>query len=237
MTARFFIDAAMGRAGDVMALAADERRHVRSRRLSDGERVIVLDGLGGRGEGTLVLSGTAVRVERVLRPRGEAVVAVTVLLGAAEPARVEWAIEKGTECGAAAFVLIEAARSQAAHVAALASRLDRLRRIAAEAVKQCDRTLVPTVTGPGPLKEALDFAPRPLVLTSPGGPATLSDVLVEEARRGGLLAIAIGPEGGFDPSEEAMIREAGAADLGLGPRMLRLETAVVAALSRLAAFG
>ncbi len=66
---------------------------------------------------------------------------------------------------------------------------------------------------------------------------SLPDDVVAQARRAGTLSIAVGPEGGFDAAEEEAIRAAGAVELGLGPRILRLETAVVAALSRLAAFG
>jgi len=68
---------------------------------------------------------------------------------------VEWAIEKGTECGAAGFILIDAERSQRAHVAALAKRVARLVRIAEEATKQCDRTIVPFVEGPRSTEEFL----------------------------------------------------------------------------------
>jgi 16S rRNA (uracil1498-N3)-methyltransferase len=168
-------------------------------------------------------------VTRLLPPKGEPVRRVTLLLGIGEPARVEWAVEKGTECGASLFLLVSAARSQKAHVAAAAARLERIRRIAAEAVKQCDRTVVPGILGPLPLGSALEACDRPILLARPGAPALLPGLVPA-----GGVSVAIGPEGGFDPEEEALLDARGACPVGLGSRILRLETAVVATLSRLA---
>ncbi|MDL2716365.1 MAG: 16S rRNA (uracil(1498)-N(3))-methyltransferase, partial [Acidobacteriota bacterium] len=118
-------------------LRKEEREHVRSRRLRDGDEVVALDGKGARAPARLVRGGAAI----VLLPSkqifsssssssslplpGESANRVTILLACAEPARIEWAIEKGTECGAAGFVLLDAERSQRAHVAALAKRIPR----------------------------------------------------------------------------------------------------------------
>jgi 16S rRNA (uracil1498-N3)-methyltransferase len=154
---------------------------------------------------------------------------MTVLLACAEPARVEWAIEKGTECGAAAFVLLDAERSQRAHVAALSKRIPRLIRIAEEATKQCDRTLVPFVEGP---RSTEDFLRRLIgreafVVLDPSGAAA------ERPGAHGDLVVAVGPEGGFAPAELSLFAEKSPVFLSLGPRVLRLETAVVVALARL----
>jgi 16S rRNA (uracil1498-N3)-methyltransferase len=144
---------------------------------------------------------------------------------------VEWAVEKGTECGAAGFVLLACERSQKAHVAALSSpaRLARLRRITVEATKQCDRTLVPFVEGPERTEAFLRRVSGReafLVLDPAGGAAELPGAQ-------GDLAVAIGPEGGFAPAELSSFAERSPVFLSLGPRILRLETAVVAALVHL----
>jgi len=218
-------------------LSREEATHVRSRRLRDGDEVVALDGKGARARARLARGGTAlssVSFEETsdspgLLP-GEPAIRVTVLLACADPARVEWAIEKGTECGAAGFVLVACERSQKVHVAALSSpaRLARLRRIAVEATKQCGRTLVPFVEGPESPEEILrkGRAEDRLLIADPAGPP-LAPVA------GGSASIAIGPEGGFAPSEIALFEERGALRTSLGPRTLRLETAAVAALARL----
>lgn len=224
MSAPRFLVGAIGAPGEEVPLPADESRHVRSRRLADGAPVVLLDGAGGRAEGTLASEGRSVRVVARVPARGEPTRRVTLLLAAAEPARVEWAVEKGTECGASRFVLAACARSQAGHVRALAGRLERLRRIAAEAVKQSDRTRVPEVDGPFPLEEALAAGAGPLFVARPGAPRLPGELPT-------ALTAAIGPEGGFADDEHALFSRFGAVPFGLGPRILRLETAAVVALS------
>lgn len=208
----------------LVALPAEESRHLRARRLLEGDRVVLLDGEGARAEAVLLAGRSSVRVLGPLPPAGEPAAAVTVALAASEPPRVEWAVEKGTECGAAAFLLFAAARSQEAHLRALASRLPRLRRVAAEATKQCDRTVVPRVDGPVDFRDVLSSAPRPVVALVPGAPPLPPGTL----RGGGTLVV--GPEGGLDGEETAALAASGAVLAGLGPRVLRLETAVVAGL-------
>ena len=219
-------------------LSKDERAHVRSRRLRDGDEVVALDGLGVRARARLMGGGSALSLvsfeaspsSTSLLP-GEPENRVTVALACAEPARVEWAVEKGTECGAAGFVLLACERSQRAHVTALSSpaRLARLRRIAVEATKQCDRTLVPFVEGPKSIEEFLRRVSghQAFFVLSPSGGVAV------RLPAGGDLVAAVGPEGGFAPGEISSFAEISPTFLSLGPRILRFETAVVAALSRL----
>ncbi len=242
-------------------LRKEERDHVRSRRLRDGTEVVVLDGKGLRARGAIARKGTAVALftfeeessSSSSLPPGESAVRVTIALACAEPARVEWAIEKGTECGAAGFVLLDAERSQRSHVAALSKRIPRLVRIAEEATKQCGRTIVPFVEGPERTEDLLrkvrEGTPLFLLIADPAGkvedgpvPSRRTRVLSERSEftregagipAGRDLAVAIGPEGGFTDDEKRLFRDAGAVPLSLGPRVLRLETAVVVALSRL----
>ena len=221
-----------------ISLKVEEREHVRSRRLRDGDEVVAIDGKGARARAVLARAGTAI----VLLPSekifafssssssplpGEPANRVVVALACAEPARVEWAIEKGTECGAAGFVLLDAERSQRAHVAALAKRMSRLVRIAEEATKQCDRTLVPFVEGPKSIEEFLRGVRGERVLVAEAGGAPLARPVPQAA------ITAIGPEGGFAPPEISLFEENSSLFFSLGPRILRLETAVVVALARL----
>jgi 16S rRNA (uracil1498-N3)-methyltransferase len=241
-------------------LGKEEREHVRSRRLRDGDEVIALDGKGARARAVLARGGSAIALlpsKKIFSSSssshslpGEPANRVTVLLACAEPARVEWAIEKGTECGAAGFVLLDAERSQRAHVAALAKRIPRLVRIAEEATKQCDRTLVPFIEGPKSTEEFLRrLRGATLLIADPQArvedgpvPSRRTRVLSERSEftregagvpAGRDLVLAIGPEGGFAPSEILLFAEKSPVFLSLGPRILRLETAVVVALARL----
>ncbi|MEO8056005.1 MAG: RsmE family RNA methyltransferase [Acidobacteriota bacterium] len=223
-----------------ISLKVEEREHVRSRRLRDGDEVVALDGKGARARAVLVGGGSAIALlpsKKILSSSsssstslplpGEPANRVVVALACAEPARIEWAIEKGTECGAAGFILLDAERSQRAHVAALAKRVPRLVRIAQEATKQCDRTLVPFVEGPKSTGEFLRRARGDRVLVADAGGAPLAEP------SGGAGVVAIGPEGGFAPPEISHFEENSSLFFSLGSRVLRLETAVVVALVRL----
>lgn len=227
-----------------ISLKVEEREHVRSRRLRDGDEVVAIDGKGARALAVLAKGGSAIALlpskqifssslsfsssSSSLSPLpGEPANRIVVALACAEPARIEWAIEKGTECGAAGFVLLDAERSQRAHVAALAKRIPRLVRIAEEATKQCDRTLVPFVEGPKSTEEFLRRVRGERVLVADAGGAPLSGPF------DGPAVVAVGPEGGFAPPEISLFEENSSLFFSLGPRILRLETAVVVALTRL----
>jgi 16S rRNA (uracil1498-N3)-methyltransferase len=224
--------------GEIL-LRKEERDHVRSRRLRDGDEVVAIDGKGARAAAVLARGGTAVTLlpsKKIYSSssssllHGEPARRVTVALACAEPSRVEWAIEKGTECGAAGFVLLDAERSQRSHVAVLSKRISRMIRIAEEATKQCDRTIVPTIEGPEGIEDFLrkGRGKGALLVAEPSG-----GELEDGPSAGRELVVAIGPEGGFAPAEISSFAEKSAVFLSLGPRILRLETAVVAALLRL----
>lgn len=228
---RFFCDSESLVEGARVPLPEEERRHVRAHRLSDGDRVSLLDGLGCIAEGVLAGQGREVVIETVVAGAGEPPLLVIVLLGVADPLRLDWAVEKGTECGAAAFHLLVADHSQEAHRRAALGRRERLCRIAREAAKQCGRSVVPKILGPDTLRDIVKGTLSRLVVASPAGPR-----LDRSALGGGdLVALAVGPEGGFSESEEEFLRASGAVFMGLGPRILRLETAVVVALTHLLA--
>jgi 16S rRNA (uracil1498-N3)-methyltransferase len=222
--------------GEIL-LRKEERDHVRSRRLRDGDEVVAIDGKGARAAAVLARGGSAVALlpsKKIYSSSssslpGEPANRVTIALACAEPSRVEWAIEKGTECGAAGFVLLDAERSQRSHVAALSKRIPRLIRIAEEATKQCDRTIVPLVEGPKSIEEFLrGLGEERLVVADPSG-----EPIASFAPGPAPAMLAIGPEGGFAPAEISSFAEKSPVFLSLGPRILRLETAVVAALVRL----
>ena len=127
-----------------------------------------------------------------------------------------------------AFQPFVAARSQARSV--VPARIERWQRIARSAAEQCGRTVLPGIH-PCIAFDALVADVRR------GGPTWLLDpahgdgVAATPPADGGGLTVVIGPEGGLDPAEVEQFRAAGARPVNLGPRVLRFETAAIAALA------
>jgi 16S rRNA (uracil1498-N3)-methyltransferase len=144
----------------------------------------------------------------------------------------EWIVQKGTELGVSRLVPWQAARSVVRlEPGRAAERVRRWARIAAEAARQCGRSDVPDVAVPGTLAAALEAPPGFVrVAFHAGAGAPLASL----ARPGapGFLAL-VGPEGGFTDGEIEACRAAGASLASLGPRVLRAETAAVAAAALL----
>jgi 16S rRNA (uracil1498-N3)-methyltransferase len=140
----------------------------------------------------------------------------------------DWLVEKATELGVRELQPVMMRRTVAETV-----RTDRLAAIAREAAEQTERLDAPGVREPLTLARALDGwdLARPLIYADEQGqaPPILEALATAPA---GKLALLIGPEGGFDPSERRMLRAlAFVAPASLGPRILRAETAAVAALA------
>ena len=139
-------------------------------------------------------------------------------------AQTDWLVEKATELGAARLIPVMTQRTIAERV-----RLDRLESIAIEAAEQCGRTRLPEIAEPVSLKQLIaerDAARRLYFADECGGERAA------DAFKGGPALILTGPEGGFTDEERAAIRAApNAVAISLGPRILRAETAALAALT------
>jgi len=203
---------------------ADHHHLVDVLRLVPGELVIAADGDGrwvpcrmsgsaGR-DGTastalLVPDGPAVEVPRA-RP------AVTVAFAPTKGSRPEWVVQKLTELGVDRIVPLQTARSVVRWDGERGRRaVERLRRVAQEAAAQCRQVRLPEVAPVSRLSDLVALCGDPPVLAVPGGgrPTLAHPVL------------AVGPEGGWDEVE----RSASGAAVGLGPTVLRAETAAVVA--------
>jgi len=151
--------------------------------------------------------------------------------------RMEWAIEKATELGVAAIAPVVARRTEKHLAAAALKRAERWRRIVHEASQQSRRSDVPVIHDPVPLAERVkadSFATR-LVLAEQERTTTLRAALDEALAQAGdelpPFELAIGPEGGWAPDEEALFDANGWRAVSLGPRILRAETAAIAAMA------
>jgi 16S rRNA (uracil1498-N3)-methyltransferase len=156
----------------------------------------------------------------------------------------EWGIEKATELGVARITPILARRTEKHLAQAAAKRVERWRRIAHEAAQQSRRTSVPAIADPAPLKPALerDSAPVRILLSETEQSLTLSAALAthvphssqsprEEREGAAFVSLAIGPEGGWTPEEMSLFTQHQWTHVTLGPRILRAETAAIAAIA------
>ncbi|HEY6374177.1 MAG TPA: RsmE family RNA methyltransferase, partial [Edaphobacter sp.] len=144
---------------------------------------------------------------------------------------MEWAIEKATELGVGRITPVLARRTEKHLAQAAGKRVERWRRIALEASKQSRRTTVPEIADPVGLKEALDGeGSGTRILLSETEQATSLAAALTSAPEGDL-ALAIGPEGGWTPEEMALFTKHQWRPVTLGPRILRAETAAIAAIA------
>ena len=194
-------------------------------RLRDGDELAVFDGKGGEWLATLQ-AGAA----ELTRPTDNAVepeTQLTLFQALIKPARFELVLQKGTELGIVRFVPFVAERSVAG-----GERAARWRSIVIEAAEQSGRRVVPEVSSPLTFDQALAEA------TSSGVPFMPWEG-ADRPRLGSVhrhcrhLSLIIGPEGGFSQGEVDRARARGAVTVTLGRRVLRSETAAIAAAALL----
>lgn len=185
---------------------------------------------------------TAVRDEEVRftlheEQESEAALPVHLLIAVFKFDHLEWAIEKATELGVGQITPILARRTEKHLAQAAAKRVERWRRIAHEASQQSRRSDVPQVHDAAPLTHALaavQDSVLKILLAETEQDITIRSRM-EAAEHRSSIALAIGPEGGWTSEEIARFEAAGWQRATLGPRILRAETAAIAALSITAA--
>jgi len=171
--------------------------------------------------------------------QSDAALPLHLLLAVFKFDHMEWAIEKATELGIARITPILARRTEKHLAQSSAKRAERWRRIALEASKQSRRTDIPEISDPTALKPALEQekSPTRILLSETEQVTTLTTAL--QTSRGTTaseaasheIAIAIGPEGGWTPEEMSLFAQHQWQPVTLGPRILRAETAAIAAIA------
>ncbi|WP_353073541.1 RsmE family RNA methyltransferase [Tunturiibacter gelidoferens] len=147
---------------------------------------------------------------------------------------MEWAIEKATELGIAKITPILARRTEKHLAQSALKRAERWRRITLEASKQSRRTTIPEIADPTTLKSALENenSPTRILLSETEQTLTLTAALkATTPSRETDTALAIGPEGGWTPEEMSLFTTHQWQPVTLGPRILRAETAAIAAIA------
>ncbi len=160
---------------------------------------------------------------------------VTLLLSVFKFDRMEWAIEKAVELGCSRIVPIIAERTEKHLAQAAGKRAERWRRLTLEAAKQSRRSDLPEISDPARLAAMLAAAeqagPLRILLSETEEDHPLLRILQENADPAQGIMLAIGPEGGWTAAEIALFVRDGWQSASLGPRILRVETAVIAALA------
>jgi 16S rRNA (uracil1498-N3)-methyltransferase len=218
------------------SLTGDQAAHLaRVLRAEPGQIYdVVAGGFLHRAE---ITSATESQVSFLLHEELEADAALPLhlLLAIFKFDHLEWAIEKATELGIARITPILARRTEKHLAQAAAKRVERWRRIALEASKQSRRTDIPEIADPVPLKLALEreTAAHRILLSETEQQTTLTAALTAAAAKNGdrTHALAIGPEGGWTPDEMALFTTHHWQHVTLGPRILRAETAAIAAIA------
>ena len=215
-------------AGAAVAPTLDQSRYLTQvMRLKLGDDLLIFNGRDGEWRATIaevLKKGVVLRAGEQVRPQTlgpdlELIVAVV------KKSRVETIVEKAAELGARRVRLTVTQRTNVEHV-----RLDRLDAIAIEAAEQTGRLDVPTVDDPEKLAVLLDGwdAARRLMFCDETGGAPVAAAVSEP----GPWAILIGPEGGFSPEERERLRALPyTTAVSLGPRILRADTAAIAAMT------
>ncbi|MFN3592236.1 MAG: 16S rRNA (uracil(1498)-N(3))-methyltransferase [Thermaurantiacus sp.] len=224
---RLFVDFELS--GDLVAPLAPAQTHYLATvlRLQPGAELRLLDDRTGEWAAIIERVGrreTTVRVGAMIRGR-EQVPDLWLLAAPIRPERFAWVVEKATEMGVARVVPVLTERTQHAR-----QKHDRLRAHMLEAAEQCGRTALPQLDEPVKLADMLAAwgAGRALLFADEEGGAPMPDAAAPPP-----AAILIGPEGGFSPAERKNLMSMPMAQrLSLGPRILRADTAAVAALAQ-----
>ena len=242
---RVFVDADL-HVGAELELPHESVDHlVKVLRLGVGVRITLFNGRGGEYAATLAsldrrhATATVLAHDPVER---ESPVSVTLMQAVTRGEKMDWVLQKATELGVAAIQPVEAERSV---VQLLGDRAEKRRLhwqgILQSACEQCGRNRLPALHAPLSLESAcLAFSrdwPAALKLTlDPEAPTTLDAGQLASAASGGHnIAILIGPEGGWSDAELHRAAAAGFVGMRLGPRVLRTETAALAALAAIQA--
>jgi 16S rRNA (uracil1498-N3)-methyltransferase len=236
--ARLFVESAQ-LADDVVVLADEDHRYLtRVLRLGIGDAVTLFDGVSREALARIIRIGPRAlelkieerrQVDAPPRPH------VTLIQSLAKGDKLDLIVQKATELGVARILPVISARSvprlDTSAMRAL-SRQARWQKIAREAARQSGRPEVPEVEAVTMFDTALKAAPKDafkLMLWEGARQTGIKRQLPVEPPR--QIVIAVGPEGGFAPAEVEQARECGFLVVGLGPRILRTETAALVTIA------
>lgn len=231
MNPRFFCPDGLLPASDMPLPAAVAHHAERVLRLAVGDPVTLFDGQGGECAASILAFGreALARLGPRLAIECESPLQITLVQALASGDKMDWIVQKAVELGVAAVQPVAAERSVLKLAGERADkRVAHWQQVAVAACEQSGRNRVPVV---GEILPLAKYLARPFdgtrLILAPGADGALA----RKARPDRPVAILIGPEGGWSPAELDLAARAGCAPLALGPRVLRTETAGLAALA------
>jgi 16S rRNA (uracil1498-N3)-methyltransferase len=222
--------------GELVRLSPEQAHHVcHVLRLRPGDAVVLLDNSGFEYDAALASAASHEATCRVTAKRpagGEPTVQLTLFQSLLAREKFEWVLQKGTEVGVTRFVPVRTQRSIVRARRIEEKKLQRWRRILTEAAEQSHRGRIPQLEQEIDLAEAASRLKEfdCVLVAAPGAEAvSLKRALAPQGGTLSSVALLIGPEGGFADAEVTQACQEGAVKIGLGPRVLRTETAAVVA--------
>lgn len=229
---RFFIDYVPE---ELVLLTGDDANHItRSLRMQPGETLTLCDSIGtdyACEVERISQEGVLLRVLQFCTSVAEPTVKVTVYQGLPKADKMDSIVQKSVETGAVRVVPVMTARCVSRpDEKSAAKKTARWQKIAQEAAKQSGRGIIPAVPVPMSFREAVRQAAQAgeIILFYEGGGQSIAELVTRETKN---LAVFIGPEGGFERAEVDFVLQNGGKAGTLGPRILRTETAPIAALA------
>ncbi|MFP7723456.1 16S rRNA (uracil(1498)-N(3))-methyltransferase [Lysobacter sp. A3-1-A15] len=225
--------------GDEVTLPEAARAHLaRVLRLREGDACVLFNGDGRDWPARITSVGkreVRVRLGRPVAVDRESPLSITVVQGVARGEKMDLVLQKATELGVSGIVPVFSERSEVKlDDARTAKRLAHWRSVVGSACEQSGRGRVPAVSAPSDLAAGLaNLEPGGMrLLLDPDGPLSFGGMEAPDDR---AFVLAVGPEGGWSPRDRAQLAAAGFCGVRLGPRILRTETAALAAVSALQA--
>ena len=220
-------------AGRRIELEKEPSRHIaKARRLRAGDALCVFDGRGREALANVIDIGrdtVAVHIHSVASASRESPLAITLAIALSRGERMDTIVQKASELGARRIQpLISERTGVRLDSARLAGKREHWHKIAISACEQCGRNHIPLIHTAAPLADVLDSARQSTALRLVLHPARARTPLPPRCEDLWLL---IGPEGGFSDREIGAALEAGFREYALGPRVLRTETAPLAAIA------
>jgi 16S rRNA (uracil1498-N3)-methyltransferase len=223
--------------GATVALPESAAAHLtRVLRLREGDACVLFNGDGHDYAARLASVGkreTTAEIVSQARVDNESPLRITLMQGIARGEKMDLILQKATELGVAAFLPVLAERTEVKLDAERTEkRVAHWRSVIVSACEQSGRALIPPLAAPAPLLQAAAMrdSERMKLTLDPTGELSLATLAAPSARS---LVIAIGPEGGWSPRDRKILGACGFSGLRLGPRILRTETAGLAAIAAL----